>query len=235
MEFTGELEIHFTLSLPEACNLADLQSWGTDHGFKLLHIVLERGVNPSQVMLTQQQTGGLTSVLTHARAIASQVSQTTHYAVTRIKIEASAEHPDVPQSATEAQACGSDRYFEHHLKLLLPPDTDLTRLKQVAVAQGAHLSRNALSLRANGDRDQFVTQRCFGLGRSQAQEQLKQLRTAIAAQGYPILDVEAEFVIYDSNLVLDAGWLDPYVRFAWRKSSQHVSRAKHVGSRRSHT
>jgi hypothetical protein len=96
------------------------------------------------------------------------------------------------------------------------PTRRLTCLKQVAAAQNAHLSRNALSLRAESDREQFVIQRCFGLGRDQAQEHL-QLRTVIAVQGYPILDVEAEFVIYDSNLAMDAGWIVPPLCFVQSK------------------
>ena len=45
------------------------------------------------------------------------------------------------------------------------------------------------------------------MGRAEAHAALEALLRGLAPLGYPILDIEEEFVVYDSNLALDAGWI----------------------------
>lgn len=206
MEFTGEFETHITVALEDTNRLGALQTWATGHGLKCLHIVLSRGNTISQPMLTWRGTGGLSSALAKALEVEAAL-HAARFPVTRIKIEAAPWNADIPQSEEEAKQHPSGRYFEHHIKLLLEPEADLTVLTEVAERHAAHLSRNALRLREDTCVERFVTQRCQGVSRAEAQRLLDALVQEITTRSYPILEIEAEFVVYDSNLAIDAGWL----------------------------
>ena len=69
------------------------------------------------------------------------------------------------------------------------------------------LSRNAAKVEG-ARHERFVTQRCWAAGRTTARGHLDNLVTALRAGRYDLIDVEEEFVVYDSNLAVDAGWLD---------------------------
>jgi hypothetical protein len=206
MEFTGEFETHITVCLNDSNRIENLQNWSRNHGLKCLHIVLDRGVTASQPMLTRRGRGNLTGEL----KIASDLCQSLDaegFSVNRIKIEAATYNQSVPQSNAEALHHSSNRYFEHHIKLLLEPTVNLLSLREIAEQHSAHLSRNVLRIRSDNRHEQFVTQRCLAVGRINAQKQLQALLDGIASLGYPVIETEEEFVVYDSNLEIDAGWI----------------------------
>src|SRR4028119_1202234 len=206
MEFTGEFETHITVGLKDSNQFEALQAWGIARGLKFIHIVLDRGIHVSQLMLTRHGKGGLTDQL----KIASDSSKSLNaegLSVARIKIEAAPWNQDVPQSNAEAVNHPGDRYFEHHIKLLLEPSANILPLIDLAEKHSAHLSRNLFQTRSDQYHERFVTQRCISVGRVEAQQQLQTLLKAIATLRYVAIDVEAEFVVYDSNLDLDAGWI----------------------------
>lgn len=206
MEFTGEFETHITVGLKDSNQFEALQAWGIARGLKFIHIVLDRGIHVSQLMLTRHGKGGLTDQL----KIASDSSKSLNaegLSVARIKIEAAPWNQDVPQSNAEAVNHPGDRYFEHHIKLLLEPSANIVTLRELAEAHSAHLSRNVLRIRNDDYRERFVTQRCLAVGRVEARQQLQNLLNAIAPLGYLVIEVEEEFVVYDSNLKIDAGWI----------------------------
>ena len=205
MEFRGDFETHFTITLDESGNLAALSDWGQHHELKCLAIVLDRGTAPSQPMLTRHSRGTLTQEKANAAEISRQLTE-AGFTVSRIKIEAAPTNADVPRSDAEA-GVQTDRYFEHHLKILLESDTDLMPLKQIAEQHAAHLSRNALKFREDGKQERFVTQRCFSAGSVTAHQQFELLLHALTTASYTLLKTEAEFVVYDSNLALDDGWI----------------------------
>ena len=129
------------------------------------------------------------------------------FAVRRVKVEAAPDNRDVP--ATDAEASRyAGRYFEHHVKLALPADADLAALTKLAERHAARLSRNARRHRDDGTAERFVTQRCHGVGLATARRAFDGLRRALAAAGYTAVKVEQEYVVWDSNLADDAGWLD---------------------------
>lgn len=130
------------------------------------------------------------------------------FRVVRAKLEVSADHDDVPTDDAAAQQADKSRYFEHHIKLLLPADSDLMALQQLAERHGAQLSRNALRQRDDDWQERFVTQRCQQVGRDSAQAALQRLLHALTIAGFNIIETEAEYVVYDSNLSLDAGWIE---------------------------
>jgi hypothetical protein len=202
MEFAGELETHLTVAPGDRAEGA-LATWAAGRGLGLLHIVLPRGRVPSQPMLTWRGTGGLSRAREAAAELARALAE-DGFVVTRIKIEAALENEDIPRSDAEA-AHHPERYFEHHVKLRLGPGVDLDRLAALAAGHGAHLSRNALRTHDDGHDERFLTQRCPRVGRARAHERLAALLQALA--GHQILEVEEEFVVHDSNLALDDGWM----------------------------
>lgn len=207
MDFTGEFETHITVRLDDASRLEALRPWCADRGLKCLHIVLDRGLTTSQPMLTRHGNGTLGGELYKAFALRAEL-EADGFPISRIKLEATPHNDGVPQTATDAACQPSDRYFEHHIKLLLPLAAEMAALAALAQRHNAHLSRNALRIRADAAREHFVTQRCQAVGLGEAKHQLQALLHELNPLGYPVLEVEEEFVVYDSNLALDDGWIE---------------------------
>ncbi|GAB2725478.1 hypothetical protein [Kitasatospora kifunensis] len=113
----------------------------------------------------------------------------------------------MPAGDREAELLGPDYYFEHHLKVLLAPGERAVLVRAVA-GHTAHVSWNARRTDPTGRRQQFVTQRCHGVGRHTAERRLAALTETLVAAGHPPIAVEREFVVYDSNLAVDDGWID---------------------------
>ncbi len=201
-EFTGEFETHLTIDLHDSSDIPRLRQWGINRQLKFLHILLERGTHISQPMLTRRGCGNLTSQLSIAKDLAIDLNL-ANFPISRIKIEAAPWNQDIPQSDRLAST-QAHRYFEHHIKLSLESTTDILPLKELTHQHSAHISRNALKIRADGFREQFVTQRCIGVGQIEAQNRLRILVESIESLGYLPIDIEAEFVVYDSNLSLDS-------------------------------
>ncbi|MFF2660455.1 hypothetical protein ACFVUH_24235 [Kitasatospora sp. NPDC058032] len=206
----GEFEVHLTVR-PDAAEA--LTAWATGHGLKFTHILLDRGATPSQPMLTLRAGGTLEEVAATADRTAQRLAG-AGFAVLRTKIEASPWALGVPAEDGDAAAHGPARYFEHHVKLLLPGPAPAPGLAELAVRHGAHLSHNPRRVREDGHREWFVTQRCRRVGLATAGHRLEALLTDLAADGHLIASVEREFVAVDSDEALDAGWLTDHNRTA---------------------
>lgn len=207
MAFSGEFETHLSVA-GNVGQLPDLQRWAERHGWRCLHIVLARGGSTSQPMITRRARGNLADQLLVASEHAEKLAM-AGFPVMRIKVEAAPSNADVPQADGEARC--ADRYFEQHIKLLLASGADEAALAAVAMRHGAHLSRNALCVREDGHSERFVTQRCARVGRRGAQRRLDALLADLQPLGHAVLDVEQEYVVYDSNEALDAGWIEEAV------------------------
>ncbi|MFE2109932.1 hypothetical protein ACFXAF_29275 [Kitasatospora sp. NPDC059463] len=202
-DLRGEFEVHLTVRPGAAEALA---GWAADHALKFTHILLDRGAAPSQPMLTLRATGPLDEVAGTAAGTARRLAG-AGFTVLRTKIEASPLALGVPASDADAAAHGPARYFEHHVKLLIPGPAPEPGLADLAVRHGAHLSHNPRRVREDGLREWFVTQRCRRVGLTTAGHRLEALLAALAADGRRIASVEREFVAVDSDETLDAGWL----------------------------
>ncbi len=202
MAFKGAFETHITVEFHQ---IDRLQQWCAARELQLLHILLDRGATRSQPMLTRRGYGDLDGELKIANELAQALTN-AGFGVVRIKLEAAPENQDIPQSDSEARCHSPERYFEHHLKLRLSPTQDLRELAELASQHAAHLSRNALQ-RHDLFQERFVTQRCGGVGQSEANHRLNSLVKAIASAGDRPIDIRTEFVVYDSNLALDRGWI----------------------------
>jgi len=206
MQFDGQFETHVTVHADDAAGVTALRNWAASRGLKFHHIVLDHGQTPSQPMVTRTASGTLPGQLAEAKRLARELAD-AGFPVRRVKVEAAPGNRDVPANDDEATR-HVGRYFEHHVKLALPAGIDLVGLAELAGGHGARLSRNARRDRDDGTSERFVTQRCCGVGWATARREFDGLRTALAAAGYVAMKVEQEYVVADSNLGDDAGWLD---------------------------
>ncbi|MBM9507593.1 hypothetical protein [Actinacidiphila acididurans] len=217
----GEFEAHITVRCPDGAAAAiRLARWSAERGWKFTHIVLARGRVPSQPMVTLRGRGSYEEQVRVCRRAAGAL-RAAGFPPVRVKIEVPPWDPVVPRSDAQAllpgglggRADGAGRYFEHHLKVLLTPGAPdaavlLDALTATAVAHDAHVSWNARRIRAGtGREERFVTQRCHGVGLPTARARLAALKRSVVDLGVEIAEVEQEFVVHDSNLAVDEGWI----------------------------
>ncbi|WP_354639053.1 hypothetical protein [Kitasatospora camelliae] len=200
----GDFEVHLTVGAEAADALA---AWAEEHGVKFVHILLARGSAASQPMLTLRASGSYTEVLAETRRTARRLAA-DGFTVLRAKVESVPWAEGVPASDADAARFGAARYFEHHVKLLVPEGAATDGLAELAVRHAAHLSRNARRVRPDGVREQFVTQRCRLVGSETAAARLDALLADLTAAGHQVASAEREFVALDSDETLDAGWID---------------------------
>ncbi|MFF1869254.1 hypothetical protein [Kitasatospora herbaricolor] len=204
--FTGEFEIHVTVRC-EGRELHRLGRWAADRGVKFTHIVLARGRTTSQPMLTLGGPGTLRELRRTARATAAELRDAGFEPI-RVKIEATPWTSGVPATDAAAARLGPAFYFEHHLKVLLGPGAGREDLAGVSGAHTAHVSWNARRTDPAGRQERFVTQRCHGVGLDTAGGRLARLIGAVSGAGFEIVSVEREFVVSDSDLTVDHGWIE---------------------------
>ena len=207
MEFTGELETHLTIRLTKSKSVEDLHNWGAPRGLKCLHIVLEQGEVCSQPMLTRRTTGKLTDEIAAAENL-KKLLTADGFPVSRVKIEAAPSNDDVPQTTAEIKDRSNQRYFESHIKIICGKKADNGELIEAVAPYSAHLSRNAFRRREDESEERFVTQRSPKVGYAESRNRLNSLLREIRALNYTVIDVEEEYVVYDSNLEIDAGWIN---------------------------
>ncbi|MFE5599620.1 hypothetical protein ACFQ8O_10570 [Streptomyces coelicoflavus] len=194
-------ETHVTVRCPEPGEAERLGRWAAAAGLKLTHIVLARGRMRHQPMLTLR--GSRTYAQESARAERTvERLRADGFRPVRVKIESSPWAAEVPR-----EPCSDGRYFEHHVKLLLEAGTDTAALAERVVPHGAHLSWNARRVREDATHERFVTQRCHGVDAEGAGRALDGLLLDALAP-LRVLEVEREFVLYDSDVSVDEGWLD---------------------------
>ncbi|GIH07892.1 hypothetical protein Rhe02_59590 [Rhizocola hellebori] len=212
-DISGDFEIHLTAVYGD-----ELEGFARDHGWKFSHIELDRGVWKSQPMVSVRRRGTLDELWEMMRIWRGMLIDAAAQIV-RVKIEAAPSNEGVPQTDGDAGGEPQGRYFEHHVKLVLSDAaTDrLAALAQLIAPHGARLSRNARRQRPDGRHERFVTQRCHRVGRVTARQELDALLEALRMDGQDIAEIEEEYVVYDSALRLDEGWLDE------QPSQDHVS------------
>ncbi|MFD2767110.1 nucleotidyl transferase AbiEii/AbiGii toxin family protein [Micromonospora eburnea] len=230
LEVSGDFEIHITAYASQA---AQLSAFATEHGVKFVHIVLDRGAYASQPMLTLTGRGTLAEQHAAVSRWQHELREAGIYPC-RSKIEAAPWCVGVPQSDEQAAAGPADRYFEHHVKLLLSSTAvaDLVALTDLVAPYGARLSRNARREFADGAQERFVNQRCHGVGLVTARQRLDELVEALRAAGHEPTTVEQEYVAFDSDLHHDHGWLDsprPGAR-GWVVERENKMRSAPAGS-----
>jgi hypothetical protein len=92
-------------------------------------------------MLTARGRGTLAELRAAAAGWADRL-RAAGFPVTRIKVEAAPWNTGVPQTPEDAATEPPDRYFEHHVKVVLTTDR-LPALRALAIPHNAHVSHNA--------------------------------------------------------------------------------------------
>lgn len=205
--FRGEFETHVTVRADSPATLDAFERYAAARDLKFTHIRLARGRVCDQPMLTAGFTGEYDAVRDAVQRLVADVAA-AGFPVVRAKIEATPWADGVPGDDERARAMGPGYYFEHHVKLLLPPGADIGALASTAAAHAAHLSANARRTRPDGRAERFVTQRCRLVGDASAAARAHALLAELESGGYEILSVEREFVVHDSDESVDAGWID---------------------------
>jgi hypothetical protein len=228
VDVSGSFEIHITTYDHDAEKLA---SFAEQHGVKFVHILLDRGLYASQPMLTLAGTGALDQQRSLVTRWHDQLREAGLHPL-RTKIEAAPWCTGVPQTDRDAADEPAGRYFEHHIKVLLSSAAvaDLVAITDLIAPHGARLSRNARRGRAGGLQERFVNQRCHGVGLDTAKHQLDALVIDLRRAGYEILTVEQEYVVFDSNLGYDSGWLKPTTLSDWAVQRESQMRSAPAGS-----
>ncbi|MBS2963572.1 hypothetical protein KGA66_10975 [Actinocrinis puniceicyclus] len=206
LAFEGDFETHVTVR-GDRTDVDHLERWAAGAELKLTLITLGRGRVPVQPMITLRGSGTLGAQYTAAGVVVGRL-ETAGFEVARVKIEASPCTRGVPGDDEAALRLGAGCYFEHHVKLLLDAGCDVAALTRLVVPHGAHVSWNARRVLDPGRHERFVTQRCHGLGLAAAGKSLEELCTMLYECGYEIVSVEREFVVFDSDASLDAGWIE---------------------------
>lgn len=203
MSLPDRFETHLTVESGAMRHVDAIERFATEHGLKLVQIELPRGAHPCQPMLSWRSEGALRECLSSAAEMVQRL-EAQGFRVVRTKIEASPCNADVPQGETPSAA---GTYFESHVKLLLDAQADQAELCDIAMAHGAHLSRNARRVREDGRMERFVTLRRQLCGYAVIADDTAALEATLAPRVERILGTEIEYVVYDSNLAIDAGWL----------------------------
>ncbi|MFB9555898.1 hypothetical protein [Streptomyces roseoviridis] len=186
-------ETHVTVRCGTEGERARLDGWAAERGLKVTTIVLARGRMPVQPMLTLPDRTGHPAVVAGLRAAG--------FEPVRVKVET------VPWSEEPAGPGGG--YYEHHLKLALPAAHDRAAIEALVVPHGAHVSWNARRVLPGpgGRHERFVTQRHPGPADA-AGRACDGLLAALRSAGYEVVAEEREFVLCDSDLSVDEGWLE---------------------------
>ena len=143
--FGGAFEAHVTVR----CSADDAPRFAAacDRlGVKHIQIELAAGEHASQPMTATVHRGELREVQDEVHALARALVA-DGFEVVRTKIEALPRNRDLPETDAAA-AAEPGRYFEYHLKVVVPPG-ELPRLRAAAEAHGTRLSQNARRTRAD--------------------------------------------------------------------------------------
>lgn len=162
----------------------------------------------SQPMTASYHHGSLQEVFAEVQRLAQTLTD-AGFEVTRVKFEAMVNNQDIPESDEEAQTLPASNYFEFHVKVTLPASADISALQAQCRQRGGHLSANAFKYHRDGQQQRFVTMRLYGVGRQSAQARFNKLLQWLEGEGLKLSHKLREYTVYDSNLALDAGWIEP--------------------------
>lgn len=197
-------ETHITIAATDE-QIAIASEYAANSGLKWTHIALDNGQFQSQPMLTFWGTGSFTDQQLKAEGI-RQALESLGVRTVRIKVECDAtdlQRLELDNDSLELQS----GYFESHLKLCLSLDDDFERLRGLTNAHSARLSTNARRHFAGGFLEWFVTQRAYDSSAEVAANLTAELASTLKDHNYKIIETEQEYVLFDSNRMLDKGWL----------------------------
>lgn len=134
--------------------------------------------------------------INNAKKYAIQLAE-NGFEVNRLKIEIPAY---CSEQFDDEQNLQNVDYFEWHGKI------DFTRkniLLDICAAHKAHLSKNSLK---NNNSQRFITLREFA-GKHIFENRVTTLIASLQKNGFEVHKQQAEYCIYDTNIILDKDWL----------------------------
>jgi hypothetical protein len=201
----GPYEAHVTIATRSEADLRRFRAFCEAAAVKCIFIELGRGAVPFQPMTASYHQGPRRRVLEEVRELARALAA-EGFEVTRLKLEALGANRDIPEEDEVARAQPAN-YFEFHVKVTFPAEaTGLEGVRALCERHGAHLSRNARKVRADGAAERFVTLRVPGLGRPNAEARFTALLRDLKETGLSLSYPLREYTVYDSNHGLDRGW-----------------------------
>jgi hypothetical protein len=203
----GTFEAHVTVDAVDLDERERFRAVCAERGVKCVLIELPVGITRSQPMTSTYHRGELAGVVQEVAVLAQALAE-RGFRVSRLKLEAVVTNTGVPVTDEEARAFPSGNYFEFHVKVTLPPGAALEALRELCRRHNAHLSSNALKRDEEGRTERFVTLRIYGAGRLRAEASFEKLLNDLVSMGYSLSNKLREYTLYDSNITIDAGWID---------------------------
>ncbi len=204
--YSGWFEAHVTVQQLSDSQIPIFNHICEDLGVKSIQIQLSRGDVMVQPMTCSRHQGSFQEIYLEVLDIA-RVLQSNGLEVSRLKIEAHPDNIGVPKDGFEARHHSDKNYFEHHLKVLLDTQSDKQTLFDICQLHQAHLSSNAFKQMEDGQYQNFITTRAYGLGKDEAYTRFEMLKQDIADLGITILKHFTEYCVFDTNIDLDKNWL----------------------------
>lgn len=150
-------------------------------------------------------------IIAHIKQVAVNINKLIDVNVIRIKVEHELFHPKSISSQID-QSLHQYDYTECHIKTLIQPGDNIN-LSDIAIKAGWRLSSNPYSVSTSGI-VQFVNTRFYtneyigtdilGL----IKDSVDQMKNKLYTAGYHILECKIETAVYDSNIDLDAWWVN---------------------------
>lgn len=207
--YAGTFEVHITVKADNLAVREKFKSLCQNLKVKCVFIELSKGVTRSQLMTASYHHGLLKDVLQEINQIAQNIIN-ADFEITRIKIEAMVSNRDIPMEDIEAQKLPKSNYFEFHVKVILSAWENLEVLRKYCLQHNAHLSANAFKKLVDGKQQRFITMRIYGMGYKSAQTRFDNFLSYLKAKGFKLSQQQREYTVYDSNLNLDAGWINEF-------------------------
>jgi hypothetical protein len=197
MTLTFPFELHLTVSPLSTENLSIFCECCQSLGAKPLLIELAKGIHQEQPMLSKVvQTNSLDNALLMAKDLTKDLGK-YDFTVKRVKIE-------IPISAKPYLSMVStpqfSPYFEWHGKITI---NRLHLLLQICQQYSTHLSKNALKEETHS---RFITLREFG-EEATFRQRTNEFMAVLSQNEFTLLKTQYEYCIYDTNVMLDKGWL----------------------------
>lgn len=201
--FSGIYEIH--ISVDKDSSLDMLYNLCEKFEAKAIVINLIQGKTRSQPMLCKRLIGSPNEVFDIIENIYHEVSE--KLSVNRLKIEANTTNNGIPATDEEAEKLPNYCYFEHHIRLNIENEIDILKLSDDLKKYDGHLSENEFSSNKEIQK-RFVTQRFYKIGNKAAKEKLEEMCKFIDSKKIKYDKKIREYNIYDSNIMLDDGWIN---------------------------
>jgi hypothetical protein len=197
MDVSIPFEIHITVSHLPAGRKIEFIEFCSRQQAKPLLIELSKGECREQPMLSKVLYFDALSGAVAAATDYTRLLELQQFAVSRVKIE-------VPSACAgsflQKSNTGFIPYYEWHVKV---DYVNTAALYQLCSSFGVHLSLNALK---NEPGFRFITLREYG-EKEVFEERVIAVSGALQAGGWVLAKQQSEYCLYDSNVLLDNGWL----------------------------